>query len=412
MKIAIVGSGISGLGAAYLLHRQHDVTVYEKNPVIGGHSRTLKVGGTPVDTGFIVFNYRNYPLLTGLFKHLDVPVQKSDMSFAASIGDGWLEYSTSSALALFGQKRNILRPAYWKMLTDIMRFFKEAPRYLNSEMTLGECVRELKLGDWFTHYFLLAMGGAIWSCPLETMLQFPAATFIRFFQNHGLLTIADQPQWYTVQGGSEQYIFRLTEGFRQQIRVGCGVSKVTRQQGGVMVEDTQGQSASYDQVIFACHADQALKLMTDPSPKESSLLGAFRYQSNRAILHGDPSFMPNRRSCWASWVYRLEERVDHLPAISLTYWMNQLQNLKSDKPLFVTLNPGRMPAADLIYDDYIFEHPVFDHIAIRAQAEIESLQGIRNSWFCGAYQRYGFHEDGFASAVHVAKKLGAEIAWN
>jgi predicted NAD/FAD-binding protein len=418
VKIAIIGSGVSGLGAAYLLHQKHQVTVYEKNAVIGGHSRTLNVktaqGDVSVDTGFIVFNYRNYPLLTGLFKHLDVPVQKSAMSFAASIGDGWLEYSTASIPSLFAQKRNLLRPGYWKMLADIMCFFKESPRYLenNADITLGECIAQMKMGDWFQRYFLLAMGGAIWSCPLEAMLRFPAQTFIRFFQNHGLLTVADQPQWYTVTGGSEQYVARLIQGFRKNIRTGCGVRRVQRNNGTVTVEDEQGGVADYNHVIFACHADQALKILADPSVEEKRLLGAFGYQPNRAILHGDPSFMPNCKSAWASWVYRLEGREDEHPGISLTYWMNNLQGIDAKTPLFVTLNPSRMPASHLIYDDHMFEHPIFDKAAIAAQGELDSLQGQQNSWFCGAYQRYGFHEDGFASGVNVAKKLGTEIPWS
>lgn len=413
MKIAIIGSGISGLGAAYLLHGHHDITVYEKNPTVGGHSRTLKVDGTAVDTGFIVFNYQNYPLLTGLFKHLQVPVQKSDMSFAASIANGWLEYSTASPAGLFGQPSNLIRPAYWKMLADILLFFRKSPRFLErgQSITLGECIKELQLGEWFTRYFLLAMGGAIWSCPLEKMLQFPASTFIRFFQNHGLLTIADQPQWYTVTGGSEQYVSRLTAGFRDKIRTDCAVVKVTRSENSISVEDSQGKTSTFDHVIFACHADQALRMLAQPSADETRLLGAFQYQANRAILHGDSSFMPNRRRCWASWVYRVEQRVDTLPAISLTYWMNQLQSLTPEKPLFVTLNPGRMPDPQLTHDDHWFEHPVFDAAAIGAQAELHKLQGQQNSWFCGAYHRYGFHEDGLASAVEVARQLGADVPW-
>lgn len=416
-KIAVIGTGISGLGAAYLLHPHHDITVFEKNPYIGGHSRTVIVttpeGDVPVDTGFIVFNYRNYPLLKKLFEHLHVPVAKTCMSFGASVHDGWLEYSTQHPLNLFAQKRNMLRPAFWGMMRDILRFNTHAKAYLDKDpsLTLGQCLDELKLGQWFREYYLLPMGGAIWSTSLTQMLDFPAHSFIRFFDNHGLLTVNDQPQWYTVVGGSKEYVQRLTASFKERIRLGHGVAAVERGDAGVMITDTQGNTERFDQVVFACHADQAYAMLKNPTASEERVLGSFRYQHNRVVLHSDVSFMPKKKSAWASWVYLSEMQHDKSATMSLSYWMNQLQPLSTNTPMIVTLNPGREPNKELIHDEYLFEHPMFDEKAIRAQADISTIQGKDRLWFCGAYQRYGFHEDGLSSAVTMVRSMGIEPPW-
>lgn len=416
-KIAIIGTGISGLGAAWLLHSHHAITVYEKNDYIGGHSRTVEVntkaGIIPVDTGFIVFNKPNYPYLTRLFDHLKVPYVESDMSFGASIGNGRLEYSTQSFSSLFAQKRNLLRPAFWGMVGDILKFNKLAEAYLAKEpnFTLGDCLDELGLRPWFRHYFLLAMGGAIWSTPQEEMLKFPASTFVRFFKNHGLLTVDDHPQWYTVCGGSREYVCRLTTSFTERIHANRGVKKVWRSGGSVMVEDVHGEKATYDDVVFACHADQALALIGDVSVDERTILSAFRYQPNRAVLHSDLSFMPKRRNAWASWVCLSEGSADDTTRVSLSYWMNNLQPLPTDLPIIVTLNPGREPDPKLVYNDYRFEHPIFDAAAISSQRLIDGLQGQNHLWFCGAYQRYGFHEDGLGSAIKMTGRMGIAPPW-
>lgn len=417
MKIAIIGSGISGLGAAYLLHPHHEITLYEKNDVLGGHSRTVEVRTServiPIDTGFIVFNDRNYPLLSGLFEHLNVPVAKSHMSFGVSINSGWLEYGTQSLTNMVAQTRNLIRPDFWRMIADILRFNKSAKHYLDkpSSMTLGQCLDELGMGQWFREYYLLAMGGAIWSTPLVQMLDFPAHTFIRFFDNHGLLTINDQPQWYTVVGGSQEYIKRLIQSFDSRIILGCGVRSVTRHENHVEVHDTEGNSDTYDQVVFACHSDQALTMLDKPTNEEQSILGSIRYQPNEMVLHSDVSFMPTRLKSWSSWVYLSEQLQDKSASVSLSYWMNNLQPIHTDIPMIVTLNPGRDPDPALVYDRYRFEHPVFDRPAIEAQAKIPSLQGKNNTWYCGAWQRYGFHEDGLLSAVNVAEKMGISVPW-
>ena len=414
MKIAIIGSGISGLGAAYLL-QHHDITIYEKNDYIGGHSRTVDINidnhNISVDTGFIVFNYRNYPHLTGLFNHLNVPVEKSDMSFGVSIDNGWLEYGTRQPLDMFAQKTNILRPRFWKMLIDIIKFNTKAKKYLQSDISLGELLQKLKLSDWFCNYYLLAMGASIWSTPRQNILNFPARSFINFFDNHGLLTINDHPQWYTVNGGSKEYIKKLTASFNDKIILNCGVKKVTRHHDHIVVIDTQGHKIFYDHVIFACHSDQILPILETPTEYEKSIIGAIKYQANNMILHTDTSFMQQRRNAWSSWVYLSEAKKDNSPVVSLSYWMNNLQPLKTEKPIIVTLNPGREPNPDLIYDRYLFHHPVFDNEAVKAQEKLHLIQGKDRIWYCGAWQRYGFHEDGLLSAVNIASMMGVDIPW-
>lgn len=415
MKIAIIGTGISGLGAAYMLHPHHEITVYEKNATPGGHSRTVDVKiedtSIPVDTGFIVFNKRNYPLLTRLFDHLKVPVAKSNMSFGVSIQNGWLEYGSVGLRALFAQPENLINGHYLGMLRDIFTFNKRAVEFADSNISLGECLNQLGMRQWFRDYYLLAMGAAIWSTPLEQMLAFPASTFIRFFSNHGLLTINDQPQWYTVKGSSREYIKLLCAPFKDRIRLNCGAVRVTRTPEGVEVVDTEGHTERYDQIVFACQPAQVLKMLEKPTTRELSILSAFIYQPNRAVLHRDTSFMPKRRAAWSSWVYLSEQEKDKSPQVSLSYWMNNLQPLETRTPIIVTLNPAREPAAGTLHDSYDFEHPVFDGPAIAAQKRVCEIQGSDRLWYTGAWQRYGFHEDGLLSAVIVSSLMGIKAPW-
>lgn len=433
MKIAIIGSGISGLSAAYMLSRTHDVTLFEKNDYLGGHTRTVIARPAPglevpVDTGFIVFNYRNYPLLAQLFAELDVPVRESDMSFGLTAAGGWLEYGTPMPWNVFAQKRNLTRPAFWRMAGDVRKFFREAPEYLeggtkftpeNGGLTLGECLDDMRLGDWFRRYFLLPMGSAIWSCPVGTMLDFPAANFLRFFHNHGLLSATGQPQWYTVTGGAREYVRRLMSGFGGKT-VHQGVARVERAQNTCgtanFVTAENGARYAFDHVVFACHADQALALIERPTAAERDILSAFRFQKNRTVLHGDVSFMPKRRGAWSSWTYLIDNAgadadSDFGPNVTMSYWMNRLQSLDSRYPLIETLNPARPPDPALVYDEFEFDHPVFDAAAVAAQSRITEIQGVRNTWFCGAWQRNGFHEDGLWSAVRVADSLDAAPGW-
>ena len=277
-------------------------------------------------------------------------------------------------------------------------------------LTLGEFLDKLKLGDWFRRYYLLPMAGAIWSCPPKDMLDFPARSFVRFFANHGLLANSGQPQWYTVTGGARNYVARMTQSFAHGIRENCGAVRVTRERDGVHVTDSSGTRERYDEVVLACHGDEARALLADPSPQEAEILSAFRYQENRALLHRDTRVMPKRKACWASWVYHAT-RATREPKIAVSYWMNNLQGIDNRYPLFVTLNPTREIAPELVFDEHMFTHPMFDARAVAAQARLPAIQGVRNTWFCGAHWRNGFHEDGLASAVAVAKGFGITPPW-
>jgi predicted NAD/FAD-binding protein len=420
-KIAIVGTGIAGLGSAYLLNPDHEITVYEKTARIGGHSRTVTVDydgrAIPVDTGFIVFNRPNYPNLSAMFSHLGVPSHASDMSFAASIRDGWLEWGARDLDSVVGQRRNLLRPKFGLLVRDVMIFNTQAQAMVerHPELSLDGLIRKLDLGEWFRRYYLLPMSGAIWSCPPCEMMNFPARTLVRFFANHHLLSLSGQPLWRTVTGGAQEYVRRLTASFSHRIRINCAAVAVTRPGAGpdagkVLIKDATGSLESYDQVVMASHADETLALLKDADSTERAALGCFRYQKNRAVLHRDDSLMPRRRRCWASWVYTSDGEFLH-PKITVTYWMNLLQGIDQRHPLFVSLNPKREIPEHLIFDQAEFDHPVFDQAALAAQSRIAARQGCRNTWFAGAHLGHGFHEDGLASAVRVAGALGSAIPW-
>lgn len=410
-RIAVVGTGISGMSAAWLLSRRHDVVVYERDARPGGHSNTVTVqtpdGAVPVDTGFIVYNEKTYPNLTALFAHLGVPTQPSEMSFAVSLADGALEYSGGSLNGLFAQRSNVFRPRFWSMLNDLWRFYREAPRDLPSldELSsLGQYLDARAYGEVFRNDHLLPMAAAIWSASPGMMLQYPAASFIRFHDNHGLLKILNRPQWRTVTGGSRVYVDALTREFKDAVRLACGVAAVRRLKDHVEVCDGAGQVESFDEVVIATHADQALALLQNPTADERSLLGAFRYSTNRAVLHGDETLMPQRRSVWASWNYIGPRSEDVQCDPTVTYWMNMLQRVATSQNLFVTLNPRREPKAAIGEERY--EHPIFDAPAMKAQRRLWSLQGRNRIWFCGSYFGAGFHEDGLQAGLAVAEAVG------
>ena len=408
-KIAVVGTGISGMAAAWLLSQRHDITVYERDRRLGGHSNTVAVphvGGTvPVDTGFIVFNERTYPNLTALFGFLGVATRPSRMSFSVSLDDGGFEYSGGNPAGLVAQKRNLVRPRFWSMLRDLVRFYRSAPRDLpmlvSSGITLGAYLDSGGYGTSFRRDHLYPMAGAIWSAPTATIADFPAATLVRFFENHGLLSLGDRPQWRTVAGGSQNYVKRLTDCFSDRVRLGAGVVAIHRDGNAVHVRDASGATESFDDVVIATHADQALAMLAEPTADERRVLGAFRYTSNTAVLHSDLRLMPKRRSVWSSWNH-LGGDSDEQPTV--TYWMNSLQDIPGELPYFVTLNPGREP--DKIWRSETYEHPLMDSAAIAAQPKLWALQGERKTWFCGAYFGAGFHEDGLQAALAVAEALG------
>ena len=415
-RVAVVGGGISGLAAAYLLAPHHAVTLYEAAPRLGGHARTVMAGRNgdqPVDTGFIVFNYANYPHLTRMFMDLDVPVKPSDMSFGASIDNGRVEYALRDLRGLVGQPRNLVRPGFLRMVRDIAKFNAQAEAAAtDDDLTIADLIEKLGLGTWFQRYYLLPICGAIWSTPPAEIADFPARTLVAFFRNHALLSARGQHQWWTVDGGSIEYLRRLEHHLRGRgvaIRKGTPVASVTRTGVESTVHVAGRAAETFDQVIFACHSDQALRMLAQPTPQETAALSAIRYQDNTAVLHCDERQMPRRRACWSSWVYNADTSRPS-PAMGVTYWMNRLQGIPESDPLFVTLNPVREIAGDKTYDSTVFRHPVFDRGAIRAQTALRELQGANNTWFAGAYTRHGFHEDGFASAVRIARQMDRQFA--
>jgi len=410
LNIAVVGSGISGLSAAWLLSKSHNVTLFEKDDRPGGHSNTVVAGNTPVDTGFIVYNTRCYPNLCALFDHLDVQTRATEMSFAASMDQGGLEYGGSDLAALFAQKRNIVRPRFLKMVRDILRFYREAPAALDDgtaeHVSLGDYLRDNRYSKAFINDHLLPMGAAIWSTPVDTMMAYPLAAFVRFCQNHGLLQIKDRPQWRTVVGGSREYVKRMTAGVSGGVILDRAITKVGRNPfGGAYIEDRYGKRDEFDHVVLACHGDQALSLQETPNPRVEELLSAFKYERNLAILHNDQSLMPKNPKVWSSWNYLAEDH-DGEQKVCVTYWMNRLQHLDENTPLFVTLNPPRQPKEGSVIRSFLYDHPLFDAGAMAAQKDLWSIQGVDNIWYCGSYFGYGFHEDGIQSGLAVAEALG------
>ncbi|MFP1643690.1 NAD(P)/FAD-dependent oxidoreductase [Pontitalea aquivivens] len=410
-RIAIVGAGISGMAAAHLLARDNGVTLIEAAPRLGGHARTVlagKRGDQPVDTGFIVFNRVNYPNLCRLFAELDVPVTESDMSFGASIDGGRFEFGFKNLRAVFSQKRRIADPRYWGMIRDIFRFNARALASADRpDMTIGELLAKLGTGEWFRDFYITPLSGAIWSTPTRGILDFPAGALLRFFDNHALLSTTGQHQWYTVQGGSIEYVRRLEASLRARgvsIRTNAPVAGITRAPAPKL-RCEGGEWESFDEVILATHSDDALALLSDPRPREHAALSRIRYQPNEAILHADATVMPRRKSAWASWVYTEDRNTTARDRIGLTYWMNALQPIPKDDPLFVTLNPNRPIRDDLIHDRVTFRHPFYDLAALEGQRMVRALNGANGTWFCGAWMHNGFHEDGFASAIDVAKAL-------
>ncbi len=414
MKIAVIGTGAAGLSAAWLLSQRHQVTVYEKNRRLGGHAHTVDIptsrGDVPVDTGFIVYNERNYPNLMALFRHLDVPTHDSDMSFAASLRGGAMEYSGTDLNGLFGQRRNLVRPRFWRMLTDLKRFYDEAPgdlARLDEDISIGAYLRDKRYCDAFIDDHLLPMGAAIWSTTAARMKAYPARAFIRFFESHGLLTLNDRPQWRSVRGGSREYVERISAGFKEAVRFGADIQRIERVDGQVIIHDRAAGSDSFDAVVLACHADEALSLLAAPSEDERRLLGAIRYTRNEAVLHADARLMPQNRRVWASWNFLgLDEGEGDGQALCVSYWMNSLQRLGTDQDVFVTLNPAFEPAAALTYGRYVYHHPLFDTAAMAAQRQLWRLQGEGGIWYCGSYFGYGFHEDAVQSGLRVAEELG------
>ncbi len=418
-RIAIVGTGISGLACARFLCRDHDVTVFEKDDRVGGHSHTVMVDeGTakiPVDTGFMVYNEMTYPLLTRLFRELDVVTKPTSMSFSVQHAAGGIEFNGGSLNLLFGQRKNLLSPRFWQMLMQINRFNRDTVEELANpvfgDMSLREYVRARNYGDDFLNWYLSPMAAAVWSSPPERIEEFPARTLMRFWHNHGFLGLDTQHPWRTVSGGSRQYVEKLIQPFERNIHRGAPVKTITGT--ALVLED--GTSSNFDRVVVAAHGDQALRMLGDPTELEVNLLGKFHYQANEALLHTDPQFMPRTRRCWAAWNYRIDCSADGGNRYSTHYWMNELQGVSDKEQYFVSINPPSSPAAGSIKRRLAYEHPLFDLAAVAAQERLPALHAAGHEtgrYFCGAWQRYGFHEDGLWSAVNVCAEILGRDPWS
>ncbi len=412
-RIAVIGGGISGMGAAWHLSESSHVVLFESEPRLGGHARTVvagRNGDQPVDTGFIVFNHKTYPHLTRLFDALDVPTTESDMSFGVSARNGGIEYALNSIDTVFAQRRNLARPAFLRMIGDIQLFNRHALSSARLGMTIADLIAKLNLGPWFVDYYLTPFSGAIWSTPKSKILDFPADALVQFFKNHGILDWNENHQWYTVKGGSIEYVRRLQSAVEARgvdVRLGAPIQGVRRRAFGADVRVQGGDWEPFDAVVFATHSDDTLRMLSDPTGVERTALSAIRYQPNRAVLHSDASVMPKRKKVWSSWTY-VEDSADPNAPIALSYWMNSLQPIPKSDPLFVTLNREAPIREDAIYDECVFRHPVFDAAALAAQDTIRAINGQNRTWYCGAWMRHGFHEDGLASAVEVAGEIMAE----
>jgi predicted NAD/FAD-binding protein len=414
LKVAVIGSGISGLSAAWLLSQRHHVTVYEADQRLGGHSHTVDVerpgGPVAVDTGFIVYNETTYPNLTALLRHLGVKTQQSCMSFGVSLDDGALEYAGTSLASLFAQKRNLFRPRFWSMLRDLLRFYRQAPLHrpvlADGLCSLGTYLDDNKFGIAMQQDHLLPMAAAIWSAPASAMRDYPAAAFISFCDNHGLLKVSDRPIWRTVAGGSRNTMNAMAAELSGPVLLGHRVMGIRREADGVLVRDGMGATTRFDHVVVATHGDQARRMLDDPDGEEVRLLDAFETSQNIAVLHTDASMMPRRRGVWSSWNYAGQTAAaGQRSPPCVTYWMNRLQNLPGGD-IFLTLNPSRAPVQGSVLHTQTYQHPVFNAAAIAAQREVWSLQGLRRTWFCGAHFGAGFHEDGLQAGLAVAEQLG------
>ncbi len=415
MRIAVIGSGISGLGCAHALRNDAQVTLYEAESRLGGHTNTVDVtldGMTyPVDTGFLVYNERTYPNLIRLFGELGVPTTKSDMSFAVSVlhGRRRIEWSGTDLNAVFAQRRNLASPRFLAMLRDILRFNAQATRLANGQepadptLSLGEFLDLHRYREPFRQWYLLPMAAAIWSCAIETMLAYPVTTFVRFCHNHGLLQVNDRPQWLTVRGGARQYVRRIAVELHE-VRIADPVIDVRRDAASrrVIVRSRSG-SALFDHVVLACHSDQAQRLLVDADSSERGVISNVGYQNNRAVLHTDARLMPALRRVWSSWNYISDGAPT--PSVSVTYLLNKLQPLPFKTPLLLSLNPTTVPQAHTVIGEFNYTHPVFDRKAIEAQQRLPGVQGRRNVWFAGAWTGYGFHEDGLKSGLAVSAAL-------
>tara|TARA_B100000131_G_scaffold170016_1_gene164209 strand:- start:809 stop:2086 length:1278 start_codon:yes stop_codon:yes gene_type:complete len=414
MKIGVIGSGVSGLVSALTLQEKFEVSLFEKNSKLGGHSNTVTIEQEnkkySVETGFIVLNDKNYPIFTSLLKHLNIGVNNSSMSFSVSVDKGQFEYS-SSYIGLLGQTKNIIDPKYWGMLRDINYFYTNALKDVKDcpdNETLGQFLKRFNYSNKFIDYHLVPMTASIWSCPTKSILNFPIKSLLVFFENHKLLNIYNRPKWSTVNKGSREYVKKIQSLLKGKIYTNAKVNKISKSKEGIRVHYQDGIK-TFDKVILACHADQSSEILIENFSEEANLLKDFKYQKNTSILHSDINFMPKRKSVWSSWNYITE--TGNSGNLSITYWMNELQGINSSKPILLSLNPKILPNPDLIYGQYSYSHPILDNNAINIQKKLSSIQGKNNLWFCGAWTGFGFHEDGVKSAVEIANSHNIHLPW-
>ena len=414
MKIGVIGSGVSGLVSALTLQEKFEVSLFEKNSKLGGHSNTVTIeqenNKYSVETGFIVLNDKNYPIFTSLLKHLNIGVNNSSMSFSVSVDKGQFEYS-SSYIGLLGQTKNIIDPKYWGMLRDINYFYTNALKDVKDcpdNETLGQFLKRFNYSNKFIDYHLVPMTASIWSCPTKSILNFPIKSLLVFFENHKLLNIYNRPKWSTVNKGSREYVKKIQSLLKGKIYTNTKVNKISKSKEGIRVHYQEGIK-TFDKVILACHADQSSEILIENFSEEANLLKDFKYQKNTSILHSDINFMPKRKSVWSSWNYITE--TGNSGNLSITYWMNELQGINSSKPILLSLNPKILPNPDLIYGQYSYSHPILDNNAINIQKKLSSVQGKNNLWFCGAWTGFGFHEDGVKSAVEIANSHNIDLPW-
>jgi predicted NAD/FAD-binding protein len=418
LRIAVVGGGVAGIAAAHLLQHRHEVTLFEKNDYVGGHTHTILIdhgadAGTPVDTGFIVLNDRTYPLLMRFLAALGIPIRKSDMSFSYTCRRTGLQYASRNLDTLFAQRRNLLRPAFWRFLIEIVRFNVKTRKKLTvgalQGLSLGEYLRREAVLPSLVESYLIPMAAAIWSTPDARMMDFPAESFFRFMENHGLLSVSDQPQWYCVEGGSHAYVKTFLNGFKGRVFTDRPVERIRRIDSGAVLTFAGGVEETFEKVIIAAHADEALGLLADPSPEETACLSPWSYNRNVVVLHTDASFLPENPRARASWNYLREKDASLEAPVMLTYHMNRLQGLRTKKEYCLTLNPLRPVERSRIIRELVYRHPMYTAEAVATQRSLPSLNGCRHTFFCGSYFGYGFHEDALRSGVEVAEAFGIHL---
>lgn len=414
MRIAIVGSGISGLVTAWLLRHQHEVVVFERNDYAGGHTHTVDVSldgaSYAIDTGFIVFNDWTYPNFIRLLERLRVGSQPTSMSFSVRCERSAVEYNGTSLNKLFAQRRNLLRPTFHRMVRDILRFNREAPRLLDTqagELLMGDYLHREGYSKQFIDHYLVPMSAAIWSAEPTDIHRFPARFLVRFFRNHGMLSVNDRPQWRSIRGGSREYVRALLRDLPGRVRTSCPVSRIQRANDEVRVRTAADAAERFDAVVLACHSDEALQLLEDPSEDEQRVLGAIRYQRNEVVLHTDTAVLPRRRRAWASWNYHIPREAQG--GVAVTYWMNMLQCLRADPQFCVTLNHARAIDPARVLRRFTYSHPIYDPAAVTAQGLLPRISGTNRTYYCGAYWGSGFHEDGVNSALEVCRHFGAGL---